>query len=153
MERFLFLFSLLICFESKSQCERIKKAEKDGNTLYFTDNSRKLQLIKHIIKKDTIYYLNIKITDDYLLSNIKGGKVILGADRVINFPKAEISIEKNDTFKNGKYLYSSLVRVKKLDVIYIMAFEVLGFELNIFKGEIDDSSQFSKEIQCFLKLQ
>jgi hypothetical protein len=145
------LFLLLICFQSKSQCEKIKRGEKDGNMLYFTSNLRKLQLIKHIIKKDTIYYLKIKVTHDYLANRIKGGKVILGSDKIINFPKAEIDIEKNDTYENGRYLYTSLVKIKKLDVVHIMAFGVLGFELYVFKDDIEDTEQFSNEILCLLQ--
>jgi hypothetical protein len=148
----LFPILFLICFQVEAQCEKIKKVEKDVSVLYFTSFTRKLQIIKQIVKKDTIFYLNVKVTDDYLSNNVKGGKVILEGNNVINFPKAEINVEKNDTFKNGKYLYSSLVKIKKLDVVYIMAFKILGFELYMFKDDIEDNEQFSKEIQCLLQL-
>lgn len=79
---------------------------------------------------------------------LRGGTVILDGDFVINFPKAEISVTKNDTFKDGKYLYLSLVKIKKLDVLYLTVFEVIGFELNIFKGEINNPDLFMKEVRC-----
>lgn len=146
------IFALLLLLSSGAtyaQCNLISQGTQEKK-MYVTDFDKPIQVIKKMSPKDTTYLLQLVTYQDILIDNLKGAKVYLAnKSRSIINKEVEIDVEKSDK-ENYKYKYLALFTITDIDIVYMSIYDIIGFELYIFDGEIKESEMihFKNQLNC-----
>lgn len=155
---FLIFGPFSICF---AQCDQILKESVGNGFMYHTDFELPVQAVKQIklgdrilkMPSDTLYFLVVELTNDFLASGKFGVKVILDENYIIENLDLQIKVSLNDSDIGGKYKYSSIVPLKKVDIIKLGVHNILGYQLHTFRNSLSykEALQFKNEIRCLYR--